>query len=52
LMRSDIDIPVLSYQELAPEIAVLPVSSVSCGGHSDGTPSLHLVQGIGATPAN
>ncbi len=51
LLRSDIDVPVLSYQELSQEISVHPVGSIGCGERSDGPPSLHLVQGDAAAPA-
>jgi type III secretion protein V len=47
LVRSNIDIAVLSYPELAPEIAVLTIGTVNCSARADGAPSLHVVQGSG-----
>jgi type III secretion protein V len=53
LMRNDIDIPVLSYQELAPEFSVQPLATVVLDprGTRDGVTSGHIEQRMAPQPA-
>ena len=53
LVRNEVDVPVLSYQELAQDISVQPLGSVGCGARSGSSSTRVVVQGNnGAASAN
>jgi type III secretion protein V len=53
LVRNEVDVPVLSYQELAQDISVQPLGSVGCGARSESSSTRVVVQGNnGAASAN
>ncbi len=56
LVRNEVDVPVLSYQELAQDISVQPLGSVGCGGRTESSSARSarvVVQGNnGAASAN
>jgi type III secretion protein V len=53
LVRNDVDVAVLSYQELAQDISVQPLGSVGCGARSESSSTRRVVQGSnGAASAN
>ncbi|HEV2676021.1 MAG TPA: FHIPEP family type III secretion protein, partial [Aliidongia sp.] len=45
LVRHEIDLPVLSYQDLSSEISVQPMGSINCVARPPGAKPLHLVTG-------
>jgi len=56
LVRNEVGVPVLSYQELAQDISVQPLGSVGCGGQTESSSARSarvVVQGNnGAASAN
>lgn len=44
LRLQDVDIPVLSYQDLSSEISVHPTGSINCGSRGSGSSQIHLVR--------
>ena len=51
LVRHEIDLPVLSYQDLSSEISVQPMGSINCPARGPAGQPLHLVRGADGSDA-